>query len=411
MHRILFALLLPAMLVAPAGAIDAIQDQEAIADLLATPRPAPEGEEVEDDTAERRWAILPQVGYGPETGPEGGVKFEHRNVAGLGLEIDVDGVYALNQQQSFELEVGTPHLLDDRFLVLFRVGYDVDPTFDFFGLGNNDVGPDPLSTHSFQRADGALTVGWRPSRRLALNLSVGIRHVRVGHGEEDDDDTPFTLDLFPDLPGVEGGFVNPIGLSLVWSTRNGVVRPTRGWRVILALTHTNDAMLSDFEFTRYVGDLSYLIPIWRGRHVLGLRLGGAHVEGPSRDIPFWELEELGGDDTLRGFFPHRFLGQTRLMGTLEYRAKLVAFDFFDVWHVQIDGAAFGEAGRVFLDDDELRDEFRLDDDTIDRVVDDFQYSYGGGLRFALSRALVARVDVGFSEEEKGLVYLAFGHTF
>jgi hypothetical protein len=45
------------------------------------------------------------------------------------------------------------------------------------------------------------------------------------------------------------------------------------------------------------------------------------------------------------------------------------------------------------------------------VVDDLKYSYGGGLRFALSRAIVARIDVGFSDEEKGLVYLSFGQAF
>ena len=48
---------------------------------------------------------------------------------------------------------------------------------------------------------------------------------------------------------------------------------------------------------------------------------------------------------------------------------------------------------------------------IEDVEDDLRYSYGGGVRFALSRALVARIDVGFSEEEQGLVYLTFGHTF
>ena len=39
--------------------------------------------------------------------------------------------------------------------------------------------------------------------------------------------------------------------------------------------------------------------------------------------------------------------------------------------------------------------------------------YGGGLglRFALSQALVARVDVAFSDERLPIVYLAFGHTF
>ncbi len=29
----------------------------------------------------------------------------------------------------------------------------------------------------------------------------------------------------------------------------------------------------------------------------------------------------------------------------------------------------------------------------------------------LGQAILARIDVGFSEEEKGLAYLVFGHTF
>ena len=59
----------------------------------------------------------------------------------------------------------------------------------------------------------------------------------------------------------------------------------------------------------------------------------------------------------------------------------------------------------------MRRNFHLGQDTISRNGDDFRYSYGGGLRFQLSEALVARVDVGFSEEETGLTYLEFGHTF
>jgi hypothetical protein len=66
---------------------------------------------------------------------------------------------------------------------------------------------------------------------------------------------------------------------------------------------------------------------------------------------------------------------------------------------------------VFINRGELDDEFDLTDDVINQLTSDIRYSYGGGLRFILSRALIARVDVGFSEEEIGLVYLKFGHTF
>jgi hypothetical protein len=190
------------------------------------------------------------------------------------------------------------------------------------------------------------------------------------------------------------------------------MRPTRGWRVILKAIHTNKALFSDFEYTRYILDAGYLrhfLP--RRRAVAGVRVNGEWIDAPFGQIPFWELSELGGQDTMRGFFPHRFLGKARLLLNGELRFKLVDFDFFDLWRVQLDGVAFGDGGRVFIDDDDLSDEFHVDEDLIGRILDDFQYSYGGGLRIALSDALVARIDVGFSDEETALVYLAFGHTF
>jgi outer membrane protein assembly factor BamA len=387
----------------PLRALEEMAAEEDVAELLATPP------EVEDEGHKgRQWAIIPQVGYGPDTGPVGGAKFTHRNLGGVGLTLDLDGTYALEQQQSFSLGIGSPHLFGDRALIFFRAEYDSDPQMEFFGLGNNDVGPDAASTQYDQQADGFLTIGWRPWRRLALNFSVGLRDVEIGRGERDGD-TPFTKDAFPNLPGIDGGMVNPLELSLVYTTRESVVRP-RGIRAILKVSHTNHKLLSDFEFTRFIVDLSYWLR-FKDRHALGARLNGGFMNGPERDIPFWELEELGGNDTLRGFFPRRFLGSQRVLGNLEYNLRFGSFDFFDIWHVTVEGAAFGGAGRVFITDRELRDEFELDEDFIDRVVDDLQYSYGGGLRFLLSEALVARVDIGFSDEETALVYLSFGHAF
>jgi hypothetical protein len=59
----------------------------------------------------------------------------------------------------------------------------------------------------------------------------------------------------------------------------------------------------------------------------------------------------------------------------------------------------------------LREDYGLDATQLDRLENALRYSYGGGIRFALSRALIARIDAGFSEEERGLIYLTFGHTF
>jgi outer membrane protein assembly factor BamA len=402
----LVLLLAPAM---PAAAITGIDQEEDVSDLLVT-RPDEYGEE--EETEARRWAVLPKVGYGPDTGPLGGIKFTHRDLFDSGVTLDAEGDYSLNQQQGLSLGVGAPDVFDDRrFLILLNVGYDLDPQRDFFGLGNNDVGPDPASTHEERDIGGELTLGWRPFRgALAVTASVGLRHVDIEDGDRDGD-TPFTPDLFPDLPGIDGGFVMPLGLAVVYNGRDDLIWPTRGWRLIAKVSHTNRKLKSDFEFTRVVVDAGYLYSFGGGRHVLGARLSGGWIDGPQQDVPFWELTELGGDDTLRGYFPRRYLGQAHALFNAEYRVKLFAFDFFDIWRVQVAGAAFADIGRVFINQGDLDDEFDLTDEVINRLTSNVRYSYGAGLRFILSRAIIARVDVGFSEEEIGLVYLRFGHTF
>jgi len=95
----------------------------------------------------------------------------------------------------------------------------------------------------------------------------------------------------------------------------------------------------------------------------------------------------------------------------EYRLKIFDFNFFHIWDVKIDGVAFGDAGRVFLTSDDMASSFGIDETLLPKLKNQVRFSYGGGVRFALGEAIIARIDVGFSEEQKGLVYLVFGHTF
>lgn len=408
-HRALaFALIALLCGVGPARAIDRIEADETISQLLVTA--PPEDEEIEETVERRRWAILPQIGFGPDTGALGGLKFTHRNLLGSGATFDLDGIYAVEGQQAAEVLLGSPFLVDNRMLLLARAYYYYDPQQEFFGLGNNDQGPDPASTQGIQDIGGSVTIGWRLYERLSLNLQATIRNVVITDGERDGD-IPFTRERFPDLPGIDGGTVVPFGLSLVWNNRDNLLRPTRGWRVILKALHANPDLGSDFEYSQFIVDLGYLRSFFDGNLTFAARVNGEYIVSPDEQTPFWELSELGGDDTLRGFFPYRFLGTSRVLINTEIRFPIVDFDFFDIWRVDIDGVVFGDTGRVFISDEELRDEFSLDEDLLGRIIDNFQYDYGGGLRIKLSDALVARIDAGFSDEETGLVYLEFGQTF
>lgn len=407
-----------------AWAIEELSIEEDIADLIVQSAKPERG-----TTQERQWAILPQLGYGPDTGPVVGVKFTHRDLFGTGMTFDLDATYAaLNQRQSHGVKLLEPHLADDRFLIALYGKYRFDPQREFFTLGNNDRGPDPASTHAYQEFIGVLTVGWRPLPRVAVNVSAMAHHedIRRGHRRSDCAGLvpcPYTVDEFPLMPGIKGGTTYPLSASLVWNGRDDVVRPTRGWRVLLKGSHTNKSLLSDFEFTQVVGDIGYLYPWFNQRVISGIRLDGVWMDGPFGRIPFWELPDLGGSDSLRGFFPHRFAGKNRLLVNLELRGLLTEFDFYQLWHVKLDGVVFGETGRVFLDHNDFESEFHAaptcagtvgpacQPEPAVHLVSHLQYSYGGGLRIELSEALVARLDAGFSDEEKGLFYLTFGQTF
>jgi outer membrane protein assembly factor BamA len=416
----------------PAAALHYLEAEESISDLLrekpeeeggeadegkgeAAPAeeaaPGGEGEDAaagEEDTAERRWAILPQLGFGPETGVLFGAKFTDRDFLASGATFDVDAVFSLEDQQYFSLEFASPDSFSKRFPILVRALFNVDPRRRFFGLGNNDVGPDPASSHELQRFGGDITVGWRIIDDMSLNLQIGGWETDIRNGQRVDDSPP-TPERFPDLPGIDGGRMIPFAASLVYDDRDDIVRPTQGWRIFAKVMEISSDLGSDFDFTRLLGDVSYLYPFFDKRLILGGRVGAQWIGGDFDDIPFWGLADLGGEDTARGYFPYRFLGTSEVYMGGEARVGLFGFDLFDWWRIQVDGVGFGEVGRVFVDNDDLV--FQGTDEGSFKQTDEWRFSYGGGLRLGFSEAMIVRIDAGFSDEETGLVYLTFGHAF
>ncbi len=344
------------------------------------------------------FAIFPQAGYGPDTGPKVGVKFEGRDLFGGATAGDANLLVALNRQQKATVNVGNPEI--GPFLLFGTAAWYTDPAVEFFGLGNNEIGPDPLSNHEMRRARFGLTVGYRILRKFAVVLAAFYRDTNVKNGS--DDDTPSTQRFAPGLTGVHGAPSNYLSAALVYNSRDDLVRPTEGWEMIIKYLNADSVLWNrDTDYQKLLFDVSFIQPlVWR-RQVIALHANTEVVFADDEDIPFFELSSLGGDDTMRGYFPQRFLGKGRALINVEYRLKLVDFNFRKLWDVSIDGVAFGDVGRVYEDSE----------DFLEHTFDHVRYSGGGGVRVALSSGLVARIDAGFSPEEKGLIYLTFGHTF
>lgn len=384
---------------------DDLHKELAIMDIMRTLR-AEDGA----GTQWKSWAMLPQVGYSPDKGINAGLKFTDRDFFGSGLTLDLDAVVAIKGQQSYQFMLVQPNLGESRLMTILETAFFLDQTEEFFGLGNNDLGPDPISTHKLKSIGGSATFAWRLWEHLYLAFGVGFWRTDVTDGKSSDDfAVPFTRTLFPDLAGINGGDTVPLSFSLIFNNRKDITRPTRGWSLVASIAHVDEWLKSDFQFTRYSFEASYLLPLLTRRQVFGMRIGGTYIDGEIEDIPFYELAYLGGDRTLRGFFKNRFLGRSAALATAEYRLKLLDFHFLDLWQVRIDGVGFVEGGRVFISDADVARQ--LGPGFVSTVTGELRYSYGGGLRFALGQALVARIDAGFSEEESGLFYLTFGHTF
>ncbi|MFN7951917.1 MAG: BamA/TamA family outer membrane protein [bacterium] len=347
------------------------------------------------------WALLPIVGYSPETSASGGAKFRESDLFGWGAAFDVQGSYALEQQQYARIALEDPHLFGSRFSLASSVAWESDPGKEFFGLGNDSLGPDPASTHLFQDASARLALGVWLTAQLHYGFSAEVRQVELGRPRHDGQHPTSTRERFPDLAGVGGGQVRILRLDLVYDDAPEELRPIDGWHLAGFVEEVGPSLDNAFNYTFYSAEVARRLGIHRDWLVLAGRARAQYVEGVPSEIPFWAYPSLGGADTLRGYFPDRFLGRGSALVNTELRVKVAAFDFFDLWRVTIDAVGFGDFGRVYLAEEAFSKE----------VVRDWKASWGGGVRFFLSSGLVARVDVGFSDEEQALIYLRFGQMF
>jgi outer membrane protein assembly factor BamA len=354
-------------------------------------------------------AVLPQLGYDPEAGFIYGVEFSAIDFTASHFNLEVNATQSTEGQTGIDIKLGSPHLFGSDFIGQVRARYELHPSQDFYGLGNNDVGDDELTEHEYHSTSLLFTLGRRLRPHLVLAGTLGFNRTSIGPGDPQSGDQS-TGDVFPHLPGLQGRYNNPVSLALIYNTQDDLTRPDKGWNVVGKVTHVGSELGNDFHYTRFISDASYIQPIFSSDHLIGVRVGGEYLLGDGDDLPFYEFASIGGYHTLAGFEPNRFLGQGRVFIRAAYQELLTEFDFYNIWHVRLDGSVFGGAGRVFLDESRLPS--NVDTDKVAPGANgELRYSYGAGLHIALGQALSARLLAGFSKESKGLIYLTFGNAF
>ncbi|MES1955045.1 BamA/TamA family outer membrane protein [Salinisphaera hydrothermalis] len=356
-------------------------------------------------------ALLPQLGYDPEVGFIVGGKFSDINFGDTHMNLDIGATQSTGGETSVDGTWGVPHLFGSDFIGLVRFEYELRPTTDFYGLGNNNVGDKELSQHEYHATSLLFTLARRLAPHWVAAGTIGYDRTTVGPGDPQHGKLA-TTDAFSKLPGIKGGYNNPLSLSIIYNTQRDLTRPQQGWNVVGKVTHVGPELGNDFNYARFTGDASYVHPIGSPKHLIGFRIDGQYLTGSGNDLPFYEFSSIGGFDSLEGFYPNRFLGQSRIFARVGYQQLLADFQFRNLWRVRLDGTVFGGAGRVFLDKSRLPSDLLADTPQVaPGLSNDIQFSYGAGLRVALGEAISARLEAGFSGESKGLVYLSFGNAF
>ena len=324
-----------------------------------------------------RSLLVPYVTYNPLLGAAGSVHYERFFVDQAKFDTDVS--QSTQNQAFYRLRYADLKLRDPRYLFEGFGVYENDRTARFFGIGANSREPDEAN-YTLRQVGGEVTFGRRLLPELIASLTERLRHVTIRRGAVDS--LPFLKDIFTGVPGDDGSFVWAHRLALTYDTRNSLVAPTHGSFGQVFLEVADEAIGSEASFVRYGLQGRWVWPHFGERLVLALRGLLERVDGS--DIPFFELSDLGGDETLRGFGKNRFLDEGRVLFNAEERIKVYQITYGDV-RTDIELAVFTDVGRVFHNFSDLGS------GKIQAVV-------GGGIRFLAASQIVAKIDVGVGSE-------------
>lgn len=331
-----------------------------------------------DQADQVRHILAPSVTYNDFRGLTG--TFRYFGYPTEAERFEVVAGYSETIERKIDLHYKNLGLFANRFHADIQFLYDRDATVRFFGLGPESKQIDEtnmtLEVKGFYAIFG---VNISPTSRLSLGETIQRFDVLRGGIPS----LPFTRDVFPTLPGVDGATVHAQRVAMTFDNRDSLTTPTRGLAVTLYAEASAELLGSGSDYVKSGIDAVYLYPVWNRRLVLVAR---GLVEAISGDAqtPFEVRPALGGATTLRGFSQNRFYGDARVLANLESRFKMFKLHLFGV-NTEFEAAPFVDMGKVFSSTDQL-------------VGSKFEVTPGIGFRGLAPPSVVGHVEIGVSRE-------------
>ena len=343
-----------------------------------------------NDTADIRkpqFLAYPTLAFAPETSWELGISslfvyYARKDTTNRLSEINGFAFYTLRRQYGglFDHALFTHK---NRYAFLGRVRYQNFPLL-YFGIGPNTE-PEPLATVDAQ----LLNIRERVLKRVAKNIFIGpeIDFQRLANVQFIKEGTSSLV-----LPPGSGGSTNiGFGGGVLYDDRHNVLNVRDGAFAELAALHYNPNVGSDFSFTTLLSDNRLYKPVGT-RNVLALQAFGQFNIG---EPPFNQLDLLGGERLMRGYYAGRYRDKNLIATQAEFRMLPLKLGFSK----RIGAALFAATGTVFNNFNQLQ-------------ARNFLFAGGAGLRFLLfpKKDIFTRFDYARTREGSG-IYIFIGEAF
>ena len=175
----------------------------------------------------------------------------------------------------------------------------------------------------------------------------------------------------------------------VYQNVNDQILPTKGLRFLSSISYTHDVKESERSFARFSTALTAYVPLSKS-FVYYLKTGGATLTGTPE---FYQLNMIGGGQTLRGYRRFRFYGKTMFYAQNELQwIRNVRGNLFNG---RVGLLALTDLGRVWHPGEES---------------DKLHMSFGGGFILAPFNKVSVAATFAKSKED-ATINFRFGRTF
>jgi outer membrane protein assembly factor BamA len=344
----------------------------------------------EDDAGRIRTIIAPSVTWNEIRGVTG--TFRYYLYARALERLEFIASYSEHIDRELKVQYKNLNVFGGRFHTDFQFLHERVSSVRFFGVGPSSKQEDE-SNMTLETTGGYAIFGVNITPTMRLSLGETLQRFEVSRGGVPG--LPFTGDLFPDLPGVEGATIHAQRVALIHDSRDSLTTPTEGLYVSLFAEASTELLGSDADYLKAGAQVIWLRPFVDRRVIF---VGRGVFEGTSGDsnVPFQVLPTLGGVDTLRGFGENRFYGDALLLLNAELRVKVLRMRVFGV-NAEFEVAPFVDIGKVFNSAQQFMDT-------------KFEVTPGLGFRGLAPPSVVGHIEIAYSREGPA-IYVGLDYPF